>query len=456
MIGKFFSNYKSPQDAPQITDQFTVDKMYRQYRWRMFFGMYLGYVFFYFTRLNLSIVLPVLGKDMNISMIKLGIIISVSAFTYGIGKFLSGCLADRANIRYFLVTGLIITSIINLIFGTLETIWAMIFFWGLNGVFQSMGFPPIAKGLVYWFSSKERATKWTIWSSSHTAGTFFVGILIAFLLKHFGWRAAFYVPGILGLLISVFLFNRLRDRPTSLGLPPIEEYTNEPMPITKEEELNHRQTLLKHVFGNPYLWSLCVAYVFVYLVRFGTLHWATTFMCDVRGINVVQAAFMWSMMPLLGMPGGIVAGWIADKFFRGRCTPINLIYLGILAASIWGFYTYASMNNFYLTCFFLACIGFFVDGPQNLVGGVQVSRITVPEAVSTATGLSGMFGYAGAIIAGVGLAAVTATWGWGAMYIVCILSCAIAGIFISFTWKKESRSTARQEADMLQTRGHTT
>jgi len=166
-------------------------------------------------------------------------------------------------------------------------------------------------------------------------------------------------------------------------------------------------------------------------------------MYDVRGIDKVRVAIMWSIMPLFGMPGGIVAGYLSDKLFNGRCTPINVIYLLLLAGSIFGFYQVAGMENFYLTCLFLGCIGFFVDGPQNLVGGVQVSRITPKQSVSAACGLSGLFGYIGAIISGVGLAFVTDRFGWAAMYGVCIASCFIAAILVSLTWKKEKSNHSK-------------
>lgn len=103
---------------------------------------------------------------------------------------------------------------------------------------------------------------------------------------------------------------------------------------------------------------------------------------------------------------------------------------------IFGFYAYAGANNILLTCVFLGAIVFFVDGPQNLVSGVQVSRITVPEAVATANGFAGMFGYVGVVVSGVGFAAVTETFSWQGMYGLCILSCVIAGVFVLFVWEK--------------------
>ena len=475
MFKGIINKYKSAPEIERITDEVKVKKMYRLYRWRMFYSMYIGYCVFYFTRKNISPALHVFSKEMNISLLELGIMGSVFYCTYGVGKFASGLLTDKTNIRYLFTTGLLLASIVNIVFGTLQTVWVMAFFWGLNGAFQSLGAPPCAKGLVFWFSASERATKWTIWSSAHTAGTFTIGIMVAFLLKYYGWQTAFYVPGIIGVVVSLFLFTKLSDTPVSVGLPPIDEYRNDPSPITKEKGLTHWETLKKYVFANPYLWYLSIANFFVYLIRFGTLDWGTIFMYEVRGIDPIQVAVMWSIMPLFGVPGGIVAGWLADKFWQGRCTQINLIrlglfpdplgrfkisgvllsffekrdtswalprgsllYLTILAFSIFGFYVYAGVDHIFLTCVFLGAIGFFVDGPQNLVSGVQVSRITVPEAVATANGFAGMFGYVGAVVSGVGFAAVTQVFGWKGMYGLCILACVLAGVFVTFVWKKES------------------
>ena len=437
MLRFIFEKFKAAPPIERIGDEVKVKKMYRLYRWRMFYSMYIGYCVFYFTRKNISPALHVFSEEMNISLLELGIMGSVFYCTYGVGKFLSGCLTDKANIRYLFTTGLLLASITNIIFGTLSTVWIMAFFWGLNGAFQSLGAPPCAKGLVYWFSPSERATKWTIWSSSHTAGTFLVGLLVAFLLKYYGWRFAFFVPGVIGIVVSLFLFTKLRDTPASLGLPPIDEYHDDPVPVAKESGMSHWATLKKYVFGNPYLWYLSIANLFVYLIRFGTLDWGTIFMYDVRGIDPIKVAIIWSIMPLFGVPGGIVAGWLADRFWQGRCTQINVIYLAILAFSILGFYVYAGPNHLFLTCVFLGAIGFFVDGPQNLVSGVQVSRITVPEAVATANGFAGMFGYIGAIFSGAGFAAITNIYGWKGMYGTCILSCFLAAIFVMLVWKKE-------------------
>ena len=467
MFSKLIEWMKPLPDAPRITDEQKIKKLYTIWRLKMFFGMYFGYALYYFTRKNLDFVKPALKENFGLDVIQLGIIGTTIYATYGVGKFLSGVLADKCNIRAVMATGLLLSSLINLAFPflpnfqhfvadhglTIPLVGLAAFAWGINGVCQSMGFPPVAKGLVHWFSPNERATKWTLWSSSHTFGAFFVGLLISWLLKMDMWKAAFFIPALMGISYSIFMLFFMTDKPTCVGLPPIEEYRNDTMPVKEtKSDMSHWEILKKYIFKNPFLWALALAYIFVYYVRFATLDWGTMFLVEDRGFTQEGAVSVLKWMPFLGMPGGIVAGYLADKFFQGRCTQMNLIYLGILAASCWGFYCIAGTNAIFWSSILAAFIGFFVDGPQNLAGGVQASRIVVQNAAAAATGFTGMFGYFGAMLASSGAAWISKNYGWKGVYVSCIIACFAAAALIATTWKKEGGSveeakTAAPEAE---------
>ncbi len=461
-MNRIISYFKPLPDAQRIEDPEKVKKLYKYWRIKMFFSMYFGYALFYFTRKNIDIIKPTLIENNLFTVEQLGNIGFAIYLTYGVGKFLSGIVADKCNIRAVMATGLIISSIINLIFAFLPGISSALssmgipvsvtvlatLLWAMNGVAQSAGFPPVAKGLVYWFSPNERATKWTLWSSSHTFGAFFVAQLISLLAwMKFGWQYAFIVPAFMGITYSLYMLRAMTDKPTTVGLPPIEKYRNDVIPVVKEKSnMTQWQIIKKYVLTNPFLWALALAYIFVYYVRFATLDWATTFLVQDRGFTQASAAAAASAMPLLGMPGGIVAGYLADRWFGGRCTQMNIIYLIILAASCWCFYKYASVDAFLLTAVFAAFIGFFVDGPQNLAGGVQASRVTVQESVSAACGFTGMFGYFGAMLSSKGAAYISQSYGWKGVYVSCVIACFIAMALIATTWKKEATPPAKNKA----------
>ncbi len=457
MLSKIVNWFKPLPDVAPLTDEQQIKRLYRNWRIKMFFSMYFGYALFYFTRKNLDIIKPVLIENNLFTIEQLGTIGLVIYLTYGIGKFLSGMLADKCNIRVFMAVGLFASSLINLAFAFLPQINSFMnaahlpvtvvflasLLWGLNGAAQSMGFPPVAKGLVYWFSPSERATKWTLWSSSHTFGAFFVAQLISLLAwLQCGWQMSFIVPAILGIGYSLFMLSFMTDKPSCVGLPPVEKYRNDMVaPVKSNSGMSRKEIIIKYVLANPFLWALAISYVFIYYVRFATLDWATTFLVQDRGFDMKLAASAASAMPFLGMPGGIVAGYLADRWFGGRCTQMNIIYLIILAVSCWCFYKFASVNAFWVTAIFAAFIGFFVDGPQNLAGGVQASRVTVQDATSAACGFTGMFGYFGAMLSSKGASYISVHYGWQGVYVSCIIACVIAMICIATTWKKEAMTS---------------
>ena len=71
-------------------------------------------------------------KNLDIDLVQLGILSSVFYVVYGIGKFISGLFADRANIRMFMAIGLFLASIIHLFIGFLDSLFLIVFFWGLT------------------------------------------------------------------------------------------------------------------------------------------------------------------------------------------------------------------------------------------------------------------------------------------------------------------------------------
>jgi len=254
------------------------------------------------------------------------------------------------------------------------------------------------------------------------------------------------VPGILGILTSLYLLKTLVDKPENLGLPQVDKYHNCEAPTVKtKDEQSYWEILKKYVLKNPYLWALALAYVFVYYIRFVTLDWSTIFLGEVKNMDKDTLPFLYAIMPLIGTFGGITAGWMADKFFSGRCAPVNVIFLVVLIFVVYGFYLFSGPQSIPLTALFLGLVGFFVDGPQNLVGGVQVTRITVKESIGAACGFSGMFGYLGAMISGSGAAFIIKRWGWSGLYLSCAVSAFIALVLVLTVWNAEKAPEHRKK-----------
>jgi len=102
-----FDTINSPTvSISQIKDEKEIDEKYRYWRKRVLYSTFVGYAFYYFCRVNISMALPYMQKDLHFNKFQLGLIVSVLQITYGIGKFMNGVLADRSNPRYIMAIGL--------------------------------------------------------------------------------------------------------------------------------------------------------------------------------------------------------------------------------------------------------------------------------------------------------------------------------------------------------------
>lgn len=421
---------------PEIKDKELVRTEYRYWRIRILYSMFIGYAFYYFTRKSFTFAMPGLIQDLHFDKSDLGILGSILSITYGISKFASGVIGDRANPRYMMAIGLILTGVFNICFGLSSSIFFFALFWGLNGWFQGFGWPPCARFLTQWYSHSERGSWWATWNVSHNVGGFLIPWVAGIALQYFGWRYAMYVPGVLCILVGCFLINRLRDTPQSLGLPSIEKYRNDHVDkIEADEEnesLSSREILYHYVLKNPYIWLLAIAYFFVYAVRTGINDWTALFLVEAKGYSSIGANGCVSLFEVGGFFGSLAAGWFSDRLFHARRGPINVLFsIGMLIfiGLFWCIpvqYTWLDSTVMFLT-------GFAIFGPQMMIG-LAAAELSHKRAAASATGFAGFFAYTGAAFAGYPLGTITQVWGWEGFYWALLACCVISILLLTPLW----------------------
>lgn len=450
MVTSIVKAFKEPPQKEISSNETEIKKTYAHWRLRIFYSSFIGYVVFYLCKKNIAVALPGLSTAFGYTNTELGLLGSSLYLTYGIGKFVNGVFADSSDVRKFMPTALILSAVANICFllsallitpghasffglpsGTI-LLWLFAFFWGANGWFQSAGFPAVAKSLTYWFSNSERGTKWALWSCSHQVGTFLSVIVSGFLVAHYGWKMAFAVPSVFAIFVAIWLFDRLRDKPQSLGLPCVEEFRNEPVKEKCDEDKDNRtygQIFKENILFNKTIWLLAIAYIFVYIIRFGAEDWMVKYLSESKHNSLELAAMKLSALPLFGIAGTILAGVISDKIFKGQRAPVNLIYLiGVSICLILLKFNTISNLDFAL----IALIGAFTYGPQMMIGGLCAVESSSKKVASAATGFTGTFGYIGAVLSATGTGFMVDKFGWsGAIWywvlsaLICIAICII-------------------------------
>jgi OPA family glycerol-3-phosphate transporter-like MFS transporter len=194
-----------------------VARRYPRMRWAILESTFLGYATFYLVRNNLSTVSKELESATGYDHSMVGTILAVTAITYGLGKFLMGALSDGSNSRTFMAAGLGLTAVCNFAFGSVSSFGLHLGLWALNGFVQGMGWPPCGRSMGHWYSVRERGTVFAFWNIAHNVGGGIAGVIAASAAGHWGWRYAFYVPGVLALVGAVYVLGRRAARPSSAG-----------------------------------------------------------------------------------------------------------------------------------------------------------------------------------------------------------------------------------------------
>jgi OPA family sugar phosphate sensor protein UhpC-like MFS transporter len=397
--------------------------------------MFIGYVFYYLARNSFTYAKPLLIEHLDFEKTSLGFLGTTFFVIYGLSKFVSGIISDRSNPRYFMAIGLMISGMLNLCLGLTTSLYFFALFLAMNGWFQGFGWPPCARLLTHWYSQNERGSWWSTWNVSHNIGGFLIPVVVAYIGSKYGLQFAFYIPGIVCILMGLFLINRLRDTPESLGLPPIEEFRNdrhEKRETDSSKQLSVKEILFKYVLNNPAIWLLAVAYFFVSMVRIGMVEWSQLFLMEVKGYNIASASFGPACFEIGGFFGSLSAGWISDRVFGARRGPVNAIFaIGMFISMLFLWYMPPLFPTIDYAMMF--CIGFSVFGPQMMIG-MAAAELSHKKAAATATGFAGWIGYFGGAFAGGPLGKITQDWGWEGFLWVMVTCALVSALLLLSLW----------------------
>lgn len=480
-------------------------KKFQYWQWRTIIGTMIGYSIFYLVRKNFSFAIPGLTVEYGITKATFGAILAIASFIYGVSKLINGFLADRLNGRWHLVTGLSVSAFVNLIFGAGAMICAYLtgvsngtvfvnalvllfaILYVINNAFQGCGFPPCNRLITHWVPPHELATKMSIWNTSHSVGAFIAAILCGYIMGHTGtdmsadpemrarvientknitegmdpaaaqayvdnallnigaWHWAFWIPAFIAILGVIFIIVTLRDTPKSVGLPELEGTTTVEVK-SEEEKKDFRQFIIKKVILNPVIWILSLSVFFVYVVRLAVLDWGPSFLQESRGLSPALSAWTVAIFEAFGVVGMIVAGVVSDKLFHGRAQrTCVLCMVGVILFLIL-FCVLPQDTNPVILMMVLACIGFFLYGPQALIGVIASNQVT-RRGASSANGIIGFVAYLSPLVSGLVFGHIADTSGWELVFKIMIVVAFIGLLTLLTLWNKKTDGYSTPESE---------
>lgn len=459
----------------------------------------IGYALFYFVRKNFSVAMPGMTAEYGITNKSFGWIIFFGSITYGLSRFVNGYTVDRYKGRIVMALGLLLCAVSNFAFGfganlsSLITgvdagpdfISMLILVMGvtiiLNQFFQGMGYPPCARILPHWIHPSELATKMSIWNCSHSIGAALAVVVCGYLLSNMGtdmsadatvvqsiqdnlaankadvsaameyarhigaWKWCFYIPACLALVGAVGIFIGLRDEPKDVGLPDLPDTGLGGLKDGGMSKARRKKFEKVMVWKNRWVWTFCIANMFVYVVRMGVLDWGPKFLTEARGLDIKSATWTTAAFEIAGIVGTLFAGWMTDRFFKGKGHRMCVVCMAGAAIFMTTFALLPESAGITPIAATLVGAGFFIYGPQALIG-IELGNQATKEASARANGIAGILGYLGSGLAGLLVGYIADLYGWSTVFYTIIVV-AIIGMFILISmWKAPRDGYARSQA----------
>lgn len=376
--------------SPTSTLKENKEKL-KKLQWSTFLSATAGYGIYYVCRLSLNVVKKPIVDEGIFSETELGIIGAVLFFTYAIGKFTNGFLADRSNIRRFMSTGLLITALANLCLGFVHSFILFAILWGISGWFQSMGAASCVVGLSRWFDDRKRGSFYGFWSASHNIGEAMTFIIVASIVSVFGWRYGFIGAGCIGLIGTLIVWKFFHDSPESEGLPPVNlpEAKNT---ATSSSDFNKAQ---RQALMMPAIWILSIASALMYVSRYAVNSWGVFYLEAQKGYSTLDASFIISISSVCGIIGTMFSGVISDKFFNGRRNAPAFIF-GLMNVTALCLFLLVPGVHFWVDALSMILFGTAIGVLLCFLGGLMAVDIAPRNASGAALGIVGIASYIGA------------------------------------------------------------
>ena len=367
--------------------------------WVMLFLLWLMFLIAYLDRVNIAIAGPMMMKELGMSPLVFGTVLSSFSVGYAFTQIPGGYFADKYGAKRMIFLALIWWSVFTGITGMVSSVSLLIVVRVLFGIGEGMGIGAQFKLVGDFFTSAERSKANALFLTALALGPAFVAPISVWLLGMMGWRELFYWFAIPGFVMSYLIYKYIPEKPAG-GIVHTEVLTKQ----------GGSGTMWRDVVAYPSIWLLFFTYMFFNIAFWGFLLWLPSYLSMSRHIELKAMGFYASLPYIFGFFGLLVMGWLGSSklFYHNRA---HLIAGSYLIAGIALFVAFTQETA--MSCLIaLSCAGFFLYGgfgpfwavaldliPDNLratltgfvnVGG-QIGGASAPIVVGAIVSATGSF-----------------------------------------------------------------
>ena len=349
----------------------------RHYRAYVLGALLLVYILNFIDRSLMGVVSEEIKNDFNLSDWDVGLLNGPPfAIFYAVMGLPIAMWADRSNRIWIMTICIVLWSIMTALCGLAAGFLMLLLFRVGVAIGEAGCTPPANSVIADYFPAKSRAGALGVYSTGVTVGTtlafLFGGQIAALNGADFGawlngtglgglfsgidwentkgWRIAFVIVGLPGVLIGLLLWSTVKEPPRGFTDPP----------GTKKVEKSGFAETMKELSGKPSFWWAAIAAAFVAFVGYALFAFQNSYLQRVHGLGVGEASTKygapWAIIAAIGTFAG---GYLMERYSRKSANWIAYIPAIGLAIAIPLYVTAVYASNLTLVFWLWAAGAFF-------------------------------------------------------------------------------------------------
>ena len=281
-----------------------------RYRYVVAILLALVYTFNFMDRQIIGTLTESIRKDLGFSDTQMGLLggltFAIFYTTFGLPV---AWLCDRFKRVWIMAAACATWSLFTASCGLATTFPQLAFARMMVGVGEAGGSPPSYSLISDYFPPKDRGTGLAIYSLGVPAGTMLGVALGAGVAAAYGWRMAFFVVGLPGIILSLLMLLIIRE-PKRGGLDPIiDGAAHAPAPPARE--------VIGAFLTNRTLLLTAISAGLSAFVGYAMLNWNAPMLMRVKGMTLKEVSAYYALVVgLTGLVGTFASGWLADRLSK--------------------------------------------------------------------------------------------------------------------------------------------
>jgi len=364
------------------------------YRWVICALIFAATVINYIDRQMIGVLKPTLQQEFGWTEVTYGDIVFWFQAAYAVGFVAFGRLMDRLGTRVGYTLAMTVWTLAHMAHGAARSATGFMSARFALGIGESGNFPASLKAVADWFPKRERALAIGIFNAGANFGAILTPLLVPALTIAFGWRMAFLLTGLFGVIWLPFwwVIYRLPEDHPRVGVEELAHIRSDPQtPVVAVS--------WGRMFRVKETWAFAVGKFLIDPIWWMFLFWLPDFLVRRHGLNLKTFGPPLIAVYLMSNFGSIAGGWMSSWMMRrgasaNRARKVTMLICALCVLPI----VFASVvENLWLAVFIL---GLATAAHQGFSANLYAlpSDVFPREAVGTVVGIGGAAGAIGGMV----------------------------------------------------------